>query len=91
MSRKEAKDILVKSNDDDELWKAVCRLQGKWKRESPQYLERLLEFEDKYLLIELVELLSEYRHPLAKNYLKKLSTSLHDDVKELSLQYLGKI
>ncbi len=91
MSRKKAKDILVKSNDDDELWKAVCRLQGKWKRESPRYLERLLEFEDKDLLIELVELLSEYRHPLAKNYLKILSTSLQDDVKELSLQYLGKI
>lgn len=90
MSKAEAKSIISTSTDEDELWEAVRRLHGKWKKESPHFLERLLDFEDKYLLCGLVELLSEYRHPLAKEYLVRLSNSTNEDVKELALEYLQK-
>ena len=88
LSRPEAKRIIQTSNDENELWEAVCRLQGKWKRESPKHLERLLHLEDEYLLYDLVKLISEYRHPLAKSYLEELSRSSDEDVKSLSLEYL---
>ncbi|MCG8313961.1 MAG: hypothetical protein MI976_12155 [Pseudomonadales bacterium] len=90
MSRSEAKEIIGSSDDEDELWEAVRRLQGKWKKDSPQYLARLLSFKDEFLLCDLVELLSEYRHPLAKEYLEVLAKSKSEDVSELASEYLAK-
>lgn len=91
ISKTLAKKIISISTDEDELWKAVRRLQGRWKRESPAFLERLFEFQDEYLLFDLVELVSEYRHPLTKEYLAKLAESTDADVKELALEYLQKL
>lgn len=88
ISRMEAKRIIETSEDESELWKAVLRLQGKWKRESPAFLERLLNCEDEYLLCDLVKLLSEFRHPLALDYLTQLTTSEYKDVREYAQKYL---
>lgn len=91
LSKEEAKCIIATSSDEDQLWEAVCRLSGKWKRVSPSFLERVLEFEDEYLLCALVELLSEYRHPLARDYLARLANSEKKDVRALADEYLQKI
>ena len=91
MSKAEAKRIILTCTDEAELWEAVCRLQGRWKRESPAFLERLFEFQDEYLLLDLVELVSEYRHPLTKEYLARLSGSSDADVKDLAFEYLQKL
>ncbi|MBU2710993.1 hypothetical protein [Zooshikella harenae] len=88
ITKAEALEIIATSSDEDALWEAVCRLQGKWKKGSPQFLERLLNFNDEYLLCDLIELLSEYRHPLAKDYLVILAKSSCDDVSELALEKL---
>lgn len=90
MSRAEAKEVISSSNDEDKLWEAVRRLQGKWKKDAPEYLARLLTFKDEYLLCDLVELLSEYRHPLAKEYLEILAKSESEDVSQLASEYLSK-
>ncbi len=87
-SRDRAKEIILASNDEDELLEAIIRLKGKWKKESPQFLKRLLDFEDEYLLYELVGLLHEYCNPLAKEYKEKLSCSHDEEVKELAIEYL---
>jgi len=88
ISKKEAREILVTSTDPDELWEAVDRLKGKWKKESPEYLKRLISFDDEYLLYSLVELVSEYRHPETKELLKILSKSTDEDARELAIKYL---
>jgi hypothetical protein len=90
MTRLQAKQIVETSNNEDELSDAVRRLQGKWKRESPEYLERLLTFTDEYLLYDLVELLAEYRHPLTKKYLRLLAASDDEDASQLAIGYLRK-
>lgn len=90
ITKAEAMEIIATSNDEDELWEAVRRLQGKWKKGSPQILERILSFNDEYLLCDLIELLSEYRHPLAKEYLIRLTESTCDDVSELAYEKLKK-
>lgn len=90
ISRLEAKEIIAKSNDDDDIWLALLRLSGKRRKESPEYLKRLLEFSDDYLLEALVGLLAEFRHPLAKEYLSILASSDNEDIKELATEYLSK-
>ncbi|MGI0119420.1 hypothetical protein [Zooshikella sp. RANM57] len=90
ITKAEAIEIIATSSDEDALWEAVCRLQGKWKKDSPQFLERLLNFTDEFLLCDLIELLSEYRHPLAKEYLVRLTQSSCDDVSELAFEKLRK-
>ena len=87
-SRARAKEIILNSSDENELIEAIIRLKGKWKKESPQFLERLLDIEDEYILYELVGLVHEYRHPLASVYMEKLSISDDEDVKELAREYL---
>ncbi|MCW8931551.1 MAG: hypothetical protein OQL19_15090 [Gammaproteobacteria bacterium] len=88
ISRYEAKEILLTSSDIDKLWEAVCRLQGKWKKESPEFLKRLFVFNDEYLLYDLVILISEYRHPLTKKYMEKFSHSSDNDISEFAKAYL---
>ena len=85
-SRKEAREILLHSNAEDELNEAISCMKGKWRKESPEYLERLLKSEDEYLLYSLTEFISEHRHPLAIEYLTILSVSNDEDVRELSLE-----
>lgn len=91
MSRDKAKKIITTSVDGNEIWEAVERLQGKWKKESPKFLERLLNNYDDEFLLDIVKLLSEYRHPLAKEYLHRLTYSSCEDVKELAFYYLQKM
>jgi len=88
LSREEAKEILNSSNDDDKLVIAIERMQGKWRKESPKYLERLIQSNDEYVLYSLVELLAEYRHPLAKTYLSILAEGEDEDSSELARKYL---
>ena len=88
MSKNEAKEIILSSDYEDKLLEAVHCLEGKWKRESPKFLERLLSFDDDYLLFGVIRLLAEYRHPLAKEYLIKLSHSVDEDVREYAQKYL---
>ncbi|MCK5854228.1 MAG: hypothetical protein KAG56_03335 [Sulfurovaceae bacterium] len=90
ISQKKAKEIIAFSNDEYDICDAISRLNGKWRKESPEYLERLLEFKDEYLLDMLVEYLAEFRHPLAKQYLSILAKSEFEDIKELAESYLEK-
>jgi hypothetical protein len=91
ISRKRAKEIIAISDVEDEICEAIGRLNGKWRKESPEYLERLLTFEDEFLLDMLVEFLAEFRHPLAKDYLSILAKSEYKDIRELSQEYLAKV
>lgn len=88
ISKKEAREILSISTDTDELYEAVVRLKGKWRKESPEYLKRLISFDNEYLLYSLVELISEHRHPKSKELLKVLSKSADEDTRELAINYL---
>ena len=91
ISRQKARIILNESNDDDELVEALERMQGKWRRESPEYLKRLISSQDEYVLYALVELLAEHRHPLAIDYLEILARNQDEDSSELAKKCLKKI
>ncbi len=90
ITREEAFKIIATSNKCEELADAIFRLQGKWRKESPEYLARLLEVKDELVHWGLAQLLSEYRHPLAKEYLQILANSPYEDVSELAQEYLAK-
>ncbi len=90
ISRKDAKEILLNSDDDDALYEALERMKGKWRKDSPKYLERLLRSKDEYVLYSLAGLLAKYRHPLALDYLRILASCGDEDAKELSLEILEK-
>ena len=91
ISREEARQILVESNDTDKIVEALERMQGKWRKESPEYLERLVTAQDEYVLYALVELLAAHRHPLAKEYLQILASNEDEDSSELARKCLEKI
>lgn len=88
LSYKEAKEILIKSDDVEELLSALYDFMGKKRRESPIYLERLLAIDDEWLLYALVQCLAEFRDPLAREYLTILASSNDEDVAELAKEYL---
>ncbi len=88
-SRNQAREILLTSDDDNELVYALERMKGKWRRESPDYLARLLESSDEYVLYALVELLAEYRHPRAREYLKILAKGEDEDASALARECLA--
>jgi hypothetical protein len=90
-SREEARETLLHSNDEDKLVEALERMQGKWRKESPEYLKRFLQSTDEYVLYALVELLAEHRHPLAKSYLSILAGSEDEDSSELARKCLQRI
>ena len=91
ISRQKAQIILKESHDDNELVEALERMQGKWRKESPEYLKRLINSQDEYVLYSLVELLAQYRHPLAKEYLTILANNEDEDSSQLARQCLEKI
>jgi hypothetical protein len=91
ISRKNARAILQKSNDNEDIVGALERMQGKWRKESPEYLERLIKSQDEYVLYALVKLLVLHRHPLAKEYLEVLAKNQDEDSSELARQCLEKI
>lgn len=88
ITREEAREILLHSNDESKLVEALERMQGKWRKESPEYLERLLQSTDEYVLYALVELLAEHRHALAKSYLAILAENEDEDSSELARKCL---
>ena len=61
---------------------------GKQRKESPRYLERLLDIDNEWVLYALVKCIDEFRHPLRKEYLRLLTKSDHEDVAELAEEYL---
>ncbi len=89
MSRKEAKEILLNSNDDEQLWDALSSIQGKKRKESPEFLERLLDNKDEYVQYQLARFLSEFRHSLAIEYMKRLMQTDDEDVIEIAEEYLS--
>jgi len=91
MSRNEAKEIIAKSTNEDELWDAVQRLKGKWKKYSPEYLEHLLTSNEEYFLSDLIELIVEHRHPLSIDYLNRLVVHQNEDVREDAIESLDQI
>lgn len=92
MSRLEAKHVIATSDDPDELSDAIYDLMGKWKKDSPNYLERLLSFDDEAMLLwTLAELLGEFRDPLAKEYLARLAQHADEDVRETAIESLEKL
>ena len=60
MTKSEAKEVLCHGNDEDLLFEAAIVLKNKWRTESPQYLERLLNTKDEFLLYELVQLIAKH-------------------------------
>jgi len=90
-SNKEAKEILISSNNEDEILNALSCLRGKWRKESPKYLERLLEHKDEFILYSLTDFIFEHRHPLRKTFLEILSNIDDEDTRELATEYLEKI
>ena len=90
MSRKEAKEIILNSNDDEELAGALSSMHGKKRKESPEYLERLLSNEDKFVQYYLARFLAEFQHPLAIEYMKLLRLTSDEDVSEIADEYLSK-
>lgn len=86
LSKKEAIEILTSSNDEDLLTDAASILSQSWRKESPIFLERLLESDDDFFLYSLVDLLMKYRHPLAKEYLLKLEQTKYEEIKEYIIE-----
>jgi len=91
ISRKDARTVLQESQDSEEINDALRRMQGKWRKESPEYLQHLLHSQDEFVLYSLVELLAEHRHPLAKEYLAELAKNDDEDSSELARQCLQNI
>ena len=90
MSRKDAKKIILNSSDDEKLWDALSSMYGKKRKESPKYLERLLDNKDEFVQYSLARFLSEFRHPLAIEYMKTLRKTDDEDVIEIANEYLSK-
>lgn len=90
MSRKEAKEIIINSNDDEEIWGALSSMHGKIRKESPEYLERLLSNKDEDVQYFLADFISQFRHPLAIEYMKILRKTGDEDVIEIADEYLSK-
>jgi hypothetical protein len=90
MSRKEAKVIILNSNDDEELWDALSSMPGKKRKESPEYLERLLSNKDEFVQYALAKFLTEFWHPLAIEYMNILRKTNDKDIIEIVDEYLSK-
>ncbi len=78
----ELKATLRNSHDCDEILTALCWLRSKRCRVDPMFLERILDFEDAYLLEELVSSIACFRHKNSVLLLTRLSVSNYMDVRE---------
>ncbi len=91
MSRNEAKEIIKNSKDENQIWDAVQRLKGKWKKFSPEYLEHLMTSNDEYMLYDLILLLIEHKHPKTIEYMNQLTQHSIDEIKEDAREELEKL